>query len=578
MKNIPSPPSIVPQCRNAWIDCHLVGIRNLLKIGTFPIHRPYMKLNVYDTKKEEMRRTQTTNIRTPNPADPNFLDRQMLDITMPEDPLYTPALEITVWDQGISGRAKMLGCYALSLHNKLPWNPQDYKLPRSHQILEDAVKARLESNKKLVKKSANDNEGSEGDAEDGGDDNVGKVDKQNDTGYGVFPLLPGKAPMSQYIELPDITDRDEIERQKHKHQKRKNGKSGGDNTTSEVHKKETEEWKKMADFPPGWADQSFMKGRDWMRNENHEKGTSDDSVEGYLKTSAFENYRLSRGHISFNRRGKRKDTTQQVGFLRAVFRVCVTNPKNDTPYNKFFNSLRNQTSVAVRLYVIRAMALQPKDFGGTSDPYVVASLAGRQIKDIEHMHQKTLDPEIFRRYDFDTKLPGPSALKIGIWDYNKYQSHELIGETMIDLEDRWFHPDWVKIEKKKTPLEVRPLYLYKGSEKGVPQGLVQLWVDIMNVAEAQKYKPIDIEGPEKKIVEVRIVCYRAMDIPLVDGDVVDAYMRFWMEGSSHRVYETDTHLRCKDCCPAWNWRIKFDMELPIKNREYGRLKVQCWDW
>ena len=526
-----------------------------------------------------MRRAQTMNIRTPNPTDPNFLDRLILDVTMPEDPLFTPALEITVWDQGISGRAKMLGAYALSLHDKLPWNPSEYRLPRSHQILEDAVKARLETNKRLLRKSAGDDD-REDETEDAETDdvNLNKIDKKNDTGYGVFPLLPGKAPMSQYIELPDITDRDELERLKRRHRKNKSSRTGNaddsakDETSNE---KKTEEWKKLAEFPPGWADQSFMKGRHWMCDENRERGINNDTMEGYLKTSAFENYKLYRAHISFNRSGRRKDTMQYVGFLRAVFRVCVTNPKNDTPYNKFFNSLRNTTTVAVRLYVIRAFSLQPKDFGGTSDPYVVASLAGRQIKDIEHVKEKTLDPEIFKRFDFESKLPGPSALKVAIWDKNNYKSDELIGETTIDLEDRWFHPEWIKIDKKKTPIENRPLRLNKGSP--VPQGTVQLWLDIMNVAEAQKYKPIDIAGPDKKSVEVRIVCYRAMGIPLVDGDVTDAYMRFWMEGSP-RHYDTDIHLRCKDGCPAWNWRIKFNMDLPIKDRAYGRLRLQCWDW
>ena len=222
MKNIPSAPHIVPPCRNAWIDCHLVGIRNLLKIGSFPIHRPYIKLNVYDTKKEEMYWAQTVNIRTPNPTNPNFLDRQILDISLPEDPLFTPALEITVWDQGISGRAKMLGSYALNLHNKLPWNPQEYRLPRSHQILEDAVKERLEKNKSIVKKSASGNDIEDEDAEGDESENItqGKIDRKNDTGYGVFPLLPGKAPMSQYIELPDITDRDEEEHLHHRHHRK----------------------------------------------------------------------------------------------------------------------------------------------------------------------------------------------------------------------------------------------------------------------------------------------------------------------------------------------------------------------
>ena len=150
------------------------------------------------------------------------------------------------------------------------------------------------------------------------------------------------------------------------------------------------------------------------------------------------------------------------------------------------------------------------------------------------------------------------------------------GETTIDLEDRWFHPEWtkLKLEKRKVPLETRNL-IAKGSKTS--QGLVMLWLDIMSVAECQKYPPIDIQGPEKKKVEVRIICWRGRNIPLSDGTMVDAYCKFRMEGSD-TVHKTDTHIREKAGKPAWNYRIKFFVELPLKNREYGRLKMECWDW
>ena len=51
-----------------------------------------------------------------------------------------------------------------------------------------------------------------------------------------------------------------------------------------------------------------------------------------------------------------------------------------------------------------------------------------------------------------------------------------------------------------------------------------------------------------------------------------------MDGGSGKVYTTDTHLRCKTGKAIWNWRIKFPLELPLKNRENGRLRVEVWDW
>ena len=46
-----------------------------------------------------------------------------------------------------------------------------------------------------------------------------------------------------------------------------------------------------------------------------------------------------------------------------------------------------------------------------------------------------------------------------------------------------------------------------------------------------------------------------------------------MEGDSQR-HHTDTHWRCKKGNASWNWRMKIPIELPIKSRELGRLKIQ----
>jgi C2 domain len=200
----------------------------------------------------------------------------------------------------------------------------------------------------------------------------------------------------------------------------------------------------------------FMDGRDWWVNDKTQ--TNGYELEQYLETSAFENYRLTRGHVSFNKFGRRKDTLQDVGYLRGVIRVCVTNPTLDVPYNKFFNSLRQVTKVQVRVYVIRAQNLQPKDFNGFADPFVKVSLGGTVLSDRKNKQDKTLNPEIFKRFDLKTVLPGPSSLKLQVYDWNQYTSDKLIGETTIDLEDRWFHPKWTEIPVTKKPLETRNLF------------------------------------------------------------------------------------------------------------------------
>lgn len=51
-----------------------------------------------------------------------------------------------------------------------------------------------------------------------------------------------------------------------------------------------------------------------------------------------------------------------------------------------------------------------------------------------------------------------------------------------------------------------------------------------------------------------------------------------MDGGTGKTYSTDVHFRCKTHAAIWNWRIKFWMELPLKTREHGRLRIQAWDW
>ena len=144
----------------------------------------------------------------------------------------------------------------------------------------------------------------------------------------------------------------------------------------------------------------------------------------------------------------------------------------------------------------------------------------------------------------------------------------------MDLEDRWFHPKWTAFNQpgKLVPVENRTL-LKEDSE--LSQGSVVLWVDILTHQEALKTPAIKISGPEKKKFEIRIVCWRSLDVPALENGVSDMFVSFFMEGG--RKQSTDTHWRCKSGKGSWNWRIKIPVELPMKTRELGRLRVQMWE-
>lgn len=54
-------------------------------------------------------------------------------------------------------------------------------------------------------------------------------------------------------------------------------------------------------------------------------------------------------------------------------------------------------------------------------------------------------------------FPGADPLKIMFYDYDEVFGDDLIGETEIDLDERWFSPEWRKMKNK--PIENRELYV-----------------------------------------------------------------------------------------------------------------------
>lgn len=160
-------------------------------------------------------------------------------------------------------------------------------------------------------------------------------------------------------------------------------------------------------------------------------------------------------------------------------------------------------------------------------------------------NKKTLNPNFFEMFEFTTQLPGPSLLKIQMWNKNTFLSDKFMGETIIDLEERWFHPKWTKLDQAK-PVEVGMSFIWcVGDEEltlfvvvmqtrrvhfikttlelrrycidrsvsftsfefflkpsSVSQGILMMWVDIMTAAEAQQFPPVPIGGPEKRKFEV----------------------------------------------------------------------------
>jgi Ca2+-dependent lipid-binding protein len=86
--------------------------------------------------------------------------------------------------------------------------------------------------------------------------------------------------------------------------------------------------------------------------------------------------------------------------------------------------------------------------------------------------------------------------------------------------------------------------------------------------------PIDISPEPKKDYEVRLIVWKAKDIEMMDFEgTSDAYFRSFLNPDKDQM--TDTHYRCQDGNPSFNWRSKFNVQS--LEGDYV-LTVQAWDW
>ncbi|KAM6163837.1 fer-1-like protein 4 [Rhynchocyon petersi] len=92
----------------------------------------------------------------------------------------------------------------------------------------------------------------------------------------------------------------------------------------------------------------------------------------------------------------------------------------------------------VRVYVVKATNLAPADPNGKADPYVVVS-TGRERQDTKDRYiPKQLNPIFGEVLELSISLPAEPELTVAVFDHDLVGSDDLIGETHIDLENRFY--------------------------------------------------------------------------------------------------------------------------------------------
>lgn len=315
-----------------------------------------------------------------------------------------------------------------------------------------------------------------------------------------------------------------------------------------------------------------------------------------------------------------------VGKVKARLDVVEVGKKDDEQTRKVrLTSLRSfgrvfvPTEVVVRVYVLRGINLQ--QIGAQCNPYLTARFYGGYPDFYTQKHHPIIDddsPNFFEMFESRVKMPGgsvrievkdrmlPEAVvpisypmmtkteegnpRIG-WVQRELPVNigklgfgwsETIGETVIDLDARWYNSAWRSLAR--TPVETRSLY----SEESVNlKGQLEMFIDIFDANEVDKrpkmFRAVPISKPPQQKYEMRVVVYKIMDCmlpyrlqPNDPSKLAAFYIQARLGNRPEDEKKTDTCKYVADGLAEFNWRMKWALQLPSLDVK-PRLKLQVFD-
>ncbi|XP_056419702.1 otoferlin isoform X9 [Hyla sarda] len=449
---LPVPLGIRPVLSKYRVEILFWGLRDLKRVNLAQVDRPRVDI---ECAGKGVQSAVIQNYK----KNPNFSTLvKWFEVDLPENELLHPPLNVRVVDCRAFGRYTLVGSHAVSSLRKFIYRPPDKKAQHWNTTGEIVVNMEpevpIKKMETMVKLEAN-------------SDAVVKVDvneedkekkKKKKKGDEIEEEEPDESMLdwwSKYFasietlkeqlrqqeaaaaEAEEKEEMEIAEEIKIDESPMKGSKGQAKNKEKVKAPKEDKKKKQQAEL----ADKKNKQKIDELKVFNKELETEFDNFEDWLHT-----FNLLRGKI-----GDDDDTVSEEERIVGRFKgsMCVykvplpddiTKEAGYDPNFGMFQGIPNNDpiNVLVRVYVVRATDLHPADINGKADPYVVIRLGKTEIKDKENYISKQLNPVFGKSFDIEATFPMESMLTVSVYDWDLVGTDDLIGETKIDLENRYY--------------------------------------------------------------------------------------------------------------------------------------------
>ncbi|XP_059472296.1 otoferlin isoform X4 [Neocloeon triangulifer] len=464
---LPVPPDIRPTLSKYRIEVLFWGLRDVKRVHLLTVDKPRVDI---ECAGHILHSSVITNAR----KNPNFSTPvKFIDLELPEQELYCPPLTVRVVDCRSFGRYTLVGTHMINSIHRYLFNPVTKK---QREVEERKKSQQLQPNHTAADPWANSISTSNYIILDTDETDV-QLRKLANSGPGTLQSKREKTEsnrkrkMSMGHAADDDEDSkdwwtkyfasveamiEETKKAKNEEQDRENQQNGACGQMAEGSSGGHEEKKKIklgfksAGNAAKIANKWSPKAAKHLKPKTALLKIFPSELEAQPEFNAFKEWLQTFDLLRGKKTGEEtEDDSRVVGKFKGNIKVYKWPLPKDIddhtimgfdPQYGFFQGLPSSDPihVLVRVYVVKGTDLHPMDLNGKADPYVVLQLGSKRISDKEHYISKQLNPVFGRCFEFEATFPQDSLLTVQVWDWDLVGSDDLIGETRIDLENRFY--------------------------------------------------------------------------------------------------------------------------------------------